>query len=112
MQPFEDIDPRCMVGQGTARVSWTTMGIWTASHLPERDRVLRPTTSSPLPISTSGRQILRTYNDFLVDIQQESNERLIPQAILPVWDMDFTVAEMTRLLDKGIRGSRCRTSLS
>jgi len=50
------------------------------------------------------RLVLETYNDFLVDVQTESNERLIPQALLPVWDMDLTVKEMTRMLDKGIRG--------
>lgn len=48
--------------------------------------------------------VLQTYNDFLVDVQNESEGRLLPQAILPVWDMDFTVREMTRLLDRGIRG--------
>jgi uncharacterized protein len=44
------------------------------------------------------------YNDFLVDIQHESGNRLFPQAVLPVWDMDLTVREMTRLRDKGITG--------
>lgn len=48
--------------------------------------------------------VLRTYNDFLVDVQDSSNGRLVPQAMLPIWDMDLTVKEMTRLLDKGIRG--------
>jgi uncharacterized protein len=48
--------------------------------------------------------ILRMYNDFLVDIQTESGGRLLPQAMLPIWDMDATIAEMTRLLDVGIRG--------
>lgn len=48
--------------------------------------------------------ILQVYNDFLVDVQHESDERLFPQAVLPVWDMKLTVAEMTRLIDKGIRG--------
>jgi predicted TIM-barrel fold metal-dependent hydrolase len=50
------------------------------------------------------RNILSTYNDFLADVQEESNGRLFPQAMLPIWDMDFTVTEMTRLLDRGIRG--------
>lgn len=50
------------------------------------------------------RAVLEIYNDFLVDVQQESSERLYPQAMLPVWDMEFTVAEMTRLLDRGITG--------
>lgn len=48
--------------------------------------------------------VLETYNDFLADIQEESGGRLLPQAVLPVWDMDQTIAEMTRLLDRGIRG--------
>lgn len=48
--------------------------------------------------------ILQIYNDFLVDVQDESNGRLFPQALLPIWDMDLTVSEMTRLIDKGIRG--------
>jgi uncharacterized protein len=44
------------------------------------------------------------YNDFLVDIQGQSGDRLFPQAVLPVWDMDLTVREMTRLREKGITG--------
>ena len=28
------------------------------------------------------------YNDSLVDVQNESGRRLLPQAVLPVWDMD------------------------
>jgi predicted TIM-barrel fold metal-dependent hydrolase len=49
-------------------------------------------------------EILRLFNDFYVELQNESGERLIPQAMLPIWDMDLTVKEMTRLLDRGIRG--------
>jgi predicted TIM-barrel fold metal-dependent hydrolase len=49
-------------------------------------------------------EVLRLFNDFYVDLQQESGERLLPQAMLPVWDMDFTVKEMERLLDAGTRG--------
>jgi uncharacterized protein len=48
--------------------------------------------------------ILQTYNDFYVDIQQESGGRLLPQCVLPIWDMDFTVREMARLLDRGMTG--------
>lgn len=49
-------------------------------------------------------EVLKTYNDFYVDLQVESGERLLPQAMLPVWDMDLTVKEMERLMDKGMRG--------
>jgi predicted TIM-barrel fold metal-dependent hydrolase len=48
--------------------------------------------------------ILQIYNDFLVDVQRESNGRLIPQGILPVWDMDLTVREIERLSDLGMTG--------
>jgi uncharacterized protein len=44
------------------------------------------------------------YNDFLLDVQDESRGRLFPQAVLPVWDMDLTVREMSRLRDRGITG--------
>jgi predicted TIM-barrel fold metal-dependent hydrolase len=50
------------------------------------------------------RLVLTIYNDFLVDLQTESKERLLPQAMLPIWDMDLTVKEMSRLLEQGIRG--------
>ena len=50
------------------------------------------------------RAILEMYNDFFVDVQDEGNGRLFPQAMLPIWDMEFTVAEMKRLLDKGMTG--------
>jgi predicted TIM-barrel fold metal-dependent hydrolase len=49
-------------------------------------------------------EILRLFNDFYVDVQAESAGRLVPQAMLPIWDMDLTIREMTRLLDRGIRG--------
>jgi uncharacterized protein len=48
--------------------------------------------------------VLQIYNDFLIDVQNESNGRLLPQGLLPVWDMDLCVKEMTRLIDKGMRG--------
>jgi uncharacterized protein len=44
------------------------------------------------------------YNDFLVDVQHESGDRLFPQAVLPIWDMDLTVKEMERLRGRGITG--------
>jgi predicted TIM-barrel fold metal-dependent hydrolase len=48
--------------------------------------------------------VMSIYNDSLVDAQHESGDRLLPQAVLPIWDMDRTIAEMTRLHDSGIRG--------
>jgi predicted TIM-barrel fold metal-dependent hydrolase len=54
--------------------------------------------------SENRQLVLQVYNDFMVDLQTESNGRLLPQALLPVWDMELTVKEMTRLIDKGITG--------
>jgi predicted TIM-barrel fold metal-dependent hydrolase len=44
------------------------------------------------------------YNDSLVDVQNESGRRLLPQAVLPVWDMERTKMEMNRLIEAGITG--------
>ncbi|CAB5037913.1 MAG: amidohydrolase family protein [Actinobacteria bacterium] len=44
------------------------------------------------------------YNDGMVDYQHESKGRLLPQCILPIWDMDLTVKEMKRLHEQGITG--------
>jgi len=48
--------------------------------------------------------ITQTYNDFLMDTQEESGGRLFPQGMLPIWDMDLTIKEMTRLAERGMRG--------
>ncbi len=53
----------------------------------------------------SQRQLVfQTYNDFFAELQADSGSRLLPQAMLPIWDMDLTVREITRMLDVGIRG--------
>jgi predicted TIM-barrel fold metal-dependent hydrolase len=54
--------------------------------------------------SDQRQAVLTMYNDHLVEIQAASGERLFPQAVLPIWDMDLTIREMTRLIDRGIRG--------
>jgi predicted TIM-barrel fold metal-dependent hydrolase len=48
--------------------------------------------------------VLQIYNDFLIDVQNESQGRLFPQGLLPVWDMDLTVNEINRLKDQGMTG--------
>lgn len=48
--------------------------------------------------------ILQLLNDFYADVQEEAGGRLLPQAMLPIWDMDLTVKEMERLLARDIRG--------
>ncbi|MDO8361516.1 MAG: amidohydrolase family protein [Actinomycetota bacterium] len=48
--------------------------------------------------------VMKLYNDSLVDVQHESAGRLLPQGVLPIWDMDLTLKEMRRLLDAGMTG--------
>lgn len=48
--------------------------------------------------------VIQIYNDFLIDLQTESKERLLPQGMLPIWDIDLTVQEIERMNAKGMRG--------
>jgi len=48
--------------------------------------------------------ITKTYNDFLADWQRESGNRLFPQGLLPIWDMDLLVKEMRRGKELGLTG--------
>jgi predicted TIM-barrel fold metal-dependent hydrolase len=41
--------------------------------------------------------IVQTYNDYMADWQARSGDRLLPQAMLPFWDIDETVAELHRI---------------
>lgn len=47
---------------------------------------------------------VRTYNDALVDLQKEGQGRLLPQAALPLWDIDASIAEIERIRKKGLTG--------
>jgi uncharacterized protein len=102
VQPFEDIDPSAWKVKERLELM-DEMGIWAQIIYPNgvgfasnhifaiMDDALRT-------------QVLKTYNDFYVEIQHESGGRLLPQALLPIWDMDLTIKEMTRLIDAGITG--------
>jgi predicted TIM-barrel fold metal-dependent hydrolase len=48
--------------------------------------------------------IIRAYNDWQVDWASADPKRLLPQAALPVWDVDLAVAEMQRCRKNGHRG--------
>ncbi len=102
MQPFEAMDPSCWsVKERLALMD--AIGVWaqvlypngigfSSNHIFAIDDLEQRTV------------VLQTLNDFYVDIQNESSDRLLPQAMIPLWDMEFTVKEMTRLVDRGIRG--------
>lgn len=102
MQPFDAIDP-CAWSVKERLELLDRIGIWaqvlypngigfSSNHIFAIDDIAQRTV------------VLQTLNDFYVDVQREANDRLLPQAMLPIWDMDFTVKEMTRLVERGIRG--------
>src|SRR6478735_8495471 len=47
---------------------------------------------------------VRAYNDFLTDFADADRRRLIPIMMLPFWDVEASVAELTRAADNGHRG--------
>ena len=58
-----------------------------------------------LPAETS-RLIVATYNDAMAEMQEGSGGRLLPQALIPFWDIDLAVAEATRVeVARAARGS-------
>lgn len=44
------------------------------------------------------------YNDAMVEIQEHSNGRLIPMALMPWWDVEASIAEVHRSAANGLRG--------
>jgi uncharacterized protein len=47
---------------------------------------------------------LEIFNDASAEIQAGSNNRLLPMALLPAWDIDACVREVQRAADMGLRG--------
>jgi len=45
-------------------------------------------------------QCVKIYNDACADWQRESNGRLFPQALLPLWDLEATVQEVRRVKEE------------
>src|SRR6266508_3254776 len=48
--------------------------------------------------------IIRAYNDYVHEFSLEAPGRFVPIAALPFWDVDATVAEMTRCAGLGFPG--------
>jgi predicted TIM-barrel fold metal-dependent hydrolase len=46
----------------------------------------------------------QTYNDFLVEFASADTDRLIPLMLLPMWDVDACVEEISRCYESGHRG--------
>jgi predicted TIM-barrel fold metal-dependent hydrolase len=102
VQPFEKIDQAAWSAKERLALL-DASGIW-AQILYPNGIGFASNHIFAIPDERDRTVVLQIYNDFLVDIQEESGGRLLPQAMLPYWDMDLTIKEMTRLLDKGIRG--------
>lgn len=49
-------------------------------------------------------ECVRAYNDFLADFASADPNRLLPISMLPFWDVEETVKEMTRCREMGHRG--------
>lgn len=47
---------------------------------------------------------VRAYNDFLAEFASVDSKRFVPIAMVPFWDLDAAVAEMTRARELGHRG--------
>lgn len=102
VEPFEDIDPAAWsVKERLALLD--TVGVYGQILYPN---AIGFSSNHIFAIADEEQRttVLRIYNDFLVDVQEESGGRLRPQPVLPIWDMDLTIKEMTRLIDRGISG--------
>lgn len=102
VQPFEQIDPAAWSVDERLRLL-DEAGIW-AQILYPNGIGFASNHVFAIEDEADRHLVLRTYNDFLVEVQHSSGGRLFPQAMLPFWDMDLTVREMRRLLDQGIKG--------
>jgi len=47
---------------------------------------------------------IKLYNDAMAEVQEESNDRLIPMPIMPAWDIGACVKEAQRCAAMGYRG--------
>ncbi len=58
-----------------------------------------------LPDQELAATIVRIYNDAMAEWQEESGDRLLPQAMIPFWNIDAAVKEIERThVELGMRG--------
>ena len=48
--------------------------------------------------------LLQAYNDFLTDFASADKNRYVPVSAVPFWDIDLSIAEITRCKEMGHRG--------
>lgn len=58
--------------------------------------------------ATTDRSLLdaccELYNDYAVDVQERTNRRIMPMAVMPAWDVDACVRETRRASEIGLHG--------
>jgi predicted TIM-barrel fold metal-dependent hydrolase len=47
---------------------------------------------------------VQAYNDAILDLQKDSGGRILPQAALPLWDLDASITELHRARKMGLTG--------
>ena len=57
-----------------------------------------------LPDQDLNRIVVEIYNDGMAEIQEQSNNRLLPMPLMPAWDIDLCVSETKRVAALGARG--------
>ena len=50
------------------------------------------------------RACATVYNDAMAEIQSETNERILPMALMPWWNIEHSIAEVERAKQMGLRG--------
>lgn len=99
---FDEMRPGCY--EPKARLDDMTLdGVWASLGFPNFTRFAghRFLMGQDLEL---GLACLRAYNDFIIDEWCAADpDRLVSLAILPLWDVDLSVAEMERMVDKGAK---------
>jgi predicted TIM-barrel fold metal-dependent hydrolase len=81
------------------------LGIWAQVVYPNSAGVSTTKFMNMVPDDDLRLACITLYNDACADWQRESGDRLLPQALLPVWDQGAMEAEARRAIeDLGLRG--------
>jgi predicted TIM-barrel fold metal-dependent hydrolase len=99
---WEEVDPACW--DAKSRLGWMdSQGIYAQVIYPNfvafEGHAIMALKDKELQL-----QLIRTYNDYLVEWASPAPERFVLVASLPFWDIEESIREMTRCRDLGFRG--------
>jgi predicted TIM-barrel fold metal-dependent hydrolase len=99
---WDEVDPACW--DARSRVEWMdSQGIFAQVIYPNfvafEGHAIMALEDKDLQL-----QLIRTYNDYLVEWAEPAPGRFVLLASLPFWDIDESIAEMRRCREKGFRG--------